>query len=319
MRGAPDGNGHFGGTGQPPLRVALIGAGGMLAQAVRQTAPEGIELLPFDLPAFDLTDPAGMAVALEPLRPQLLINCAAFTRVDACESEAERAFAVNGAGPGHLAALAQRLGATLVHLSTDFVFSGAARRPYCEEDAPGPLSVYGRSKLQGERAVVASGLSQYYIVRTSWLYGPGGANFVETVAHLAAEREELGIVADQQGTPTFSVDLAAALWRLVGLRGGAAAPFGLYHYSNAGCCSWYDFACAIVEQLRALGSPVRARQIRPLRTAEYPVPARRPAYSVLAKDKICHHTGIHIPDWRTSLATYLRQRHDAAAQLSRGC
>lgn len=284
-------------------RVALIGAKGMLAQMVANMAPADWELSPFDLPEFDLTDRAQVLAAMTLLQPQYIINCAAFTNVDGCEDQEALATRVNGDGPGNLAAAALAVGAVLVHISTDYVFDGSKTTPYTEEDSVCPLSAYGRSKLRGEEAIAASGLTRYFIVRTSWLYGPGGKNFVETMLRLAAERTELKVVADQFGSPTYTGDLAAAIFALL-----ETDQFGIYHFSNSGACSWHGFAEAIVELARQAGATLTAQAVLPIATADYPLPAPRPAYSVFAKDKIHRVTGLVIPQWRAALLSYLKSR-----------
>ena len=293
-------------------KIAIIGASGMLASMLRATVPETLDLHLYDLPDFNITDAKQVNAVLGELQPDVIINCAAFTQVDTCETQRELAFAVNGQGPANLAAAAKNVGAVLVHISTDFVFSGDANTPYHEEAATDPLSVYGASKLQGEQAIVNSGLTEYYIVRTSWLYGPNGPNFVETIIRLATEREELGIVADQTGTPTYTADLANAIWALIvpvtRHPSPIPAPYGIYHYSNDGVCSWYDFACEIVSQLRDDNVSLKVKKIKPITTDEYPVPAKRPAYSVMSKEKIVAATGMNIPLWQESLKTYLNNR-----------
>ncbi|MDY0189366.1 MAG: dTDP-4-dehydrorhamnose reductase [Desulfuromonas sp.] len=293
-------------------KIAIIGANGMLASMLREIAPETIELYPFDLPEFNITDAEQVYEVLGELQPQAIVNCAAFTQVDNCETQQELAFAVNGQGPANLATTAKKIGSVLVHISTDFVFAGDEKKPYSEEATSVPLSVYGASKLQGEQAIVNSGLDKYYIVRTSWLYGPNGPNFVETIIRLAQEREELGIVADQTGTPTYTADLANAIWilLLVVNNGGTSisAPYGIYHYSDAGVCTWYDFAREIVRQLRQNGAVLKVKHIKPITTAEYPLPAIRPAYSVMSKEKIVAATGVIVPAWQESLRKYLINR-----------
>ncbi|MDW7643571.1 MAG: dTDP-4-dehydrorhamnose reductase [Desulfuromonadales bacterium] len=295
--------------------IALIGSNGMLATMLKRVFPASWEIHAFDLPEFDITGAAQVREVMAQLRPDVIINCAAFTKVDLCESEQETAFKVNGQGPGNLAEAAHQVGAVLVHISTDFVFAGDKTTPYTEDDAVGPQSVYGRSKLEGEVAIIDSPLERYYIVRTSWLYGPGGPNFVETIARLAAEREELGIVADQHGTPTFTGDLAEAIIRLLALEATPHPspltpqnPYGLYHFSNEGECTWYDFACEIVTQLRERGAGLKAKTIKPLRTEEFPVPAKRPSYSVLSKEKYKRTTGTKVPEWKRSLRKYFDNR-----------
>lgn len=289
-------------TGQ---RLALIGANGMLARMVRSKAPQGYEIFPFDLPDFDLSDRAQVLAEMARLQPAVIVNCAAFTDVDGCETQEELATRVNGVGPGYLAEAAKASGAVLVHISTDYVFAGDKGAPYLETDPTGPLSAYGRSKLAGEQAIMASGLTRYFILRTSWLYGPGGKNFVETILRLAAERDELRVVADQHGSPTYTGDLAGAIYQLLTL---PTPAYGIYHLSNLGECSWHGFAEAIVALARQAGEPLKVTQLVPIRTEDYPLPARRPAWSVFSKEKYLNVTGKTLPHWRKSLEHYLRER-----------
>ncbi|OGR31041.1 MAG: dTDP-4-dehydrorhamnose reductase [Desulfuromonadales bacterium GWC2_61_20] len=293
------------------MKLALIGSNGMLARKVRELAPVGSELHGFDLPEFDLTDRAQVLAAMARLKPTVIINCAAFTNVDGCETQEDLATRVNGAGPGYLAEAAQAVGAVLVHISTDYVFAGDQTSPYREDDPTTPLSAYGRSKLAGEKAIVASGLARYFIVRTSWLYGPGGKNFVETMLRLAVERDELRVVADQFGSPTYTGDLAAAIFRLLAL---SSPAYGIYHLADLGECSWHGFAEAIVELARLHGEPVKALRVLPIATSDYPLPAPRPAYSVFNKEKYLAATGAALPHWRDSLDSYFRER----SQLKKG-
>ena len=289
-------------------RLALIGSQGMLASAVLGCAGEDWEVSALDLPGFDLTEPGLVRSVLEEFAPVVIVNCAAYTNVDGAETETALAMRVNGDGPGHLALVARRLGAVLVHISTDYVFDGTQQRPYREDDPVAPISAYGRSKLAGERAILASGLERYFIMRTSWLYGPNGRNFVETIVRLAKEREELRIVADQVGSPTYTADLAKAIFRLLAVAGDGR--YGIYHYANAGQCSWYEFAVEIVDLLQRRGVPLKVRRVVPISTAEYPLPAPRPPYSVFSRDKLAAATGLTIPGWRESLAEYLALRTD---------
>jgi len=276
----------------------------MLAGMVKKFAPAGCRIAEFDLPDFDLTNCDQVMTVLRAGGFDTIINCAAYTHVDGCEAEEALATRVNGDGPGFLAEAAQASGATLVHVSTDYVFSGTSAVPYTEDAPVGPQTAYGRSKLAGEKAILNSGLPRYFIVRTSWLFGPGGKNFVETILRLAGERDELGIVADQVGSPTFTADLAAAMFRLLETR-----AYGLYHFANSGHCSWFEFAGEIVRQAQAQGCLARAPLIKPLTTDAYPLPARRPAYSVLATDKLRATTGIKIPAWQDALTHYLALRN----------
>ena len=289
------------------MRIALIGCNGMLARKVRELAPAGVDLHGYDLPEFDLTERSQVLAEMERYKPTVIVNCAAFTNVDACESQEELATRVNGAGPGYLAETAKTLGAVLVHISTDYVFAGDKVSPYLETDPTGPLSAYGRSKLAGEQAIVASGLSRYFILRTSWLYGPGGKNFVETMLRLAAERDELRVVADQIGSPTYTGDLAQGIFRLLALP-AASENYGLYHFSNLGETSWHGFAEEIINKSRILGVPCQVKRVMPIKTSDYPLPANRPAYSVFAKEKYLQRTGAFIPHWQESLNLYLDER-----------
>ena len=288
-------------------RLALIGANGMLARKVRELAPAGFAISNYDLPEFDLTDRAQVLAEMERLQPAVIVNCAAFTNVDGCETQEELATRVNGAGPGYLAAAAKAVGAILVHISTDYVFSGDKGTPYLESDPTAPISAYGRSKLAGEEAIAASGLERYFILRTSWLYGPGGKNFVETMLRLAAERDELRVVADQVGSPTYTGDLAQAIYRLLVV---ADRPdvFGVYHLADLEECSWHGFAETIVTLAKEAGEPLRATRVTPIRTDEFPLPAPRPAYSVFSKEKYLTATGATLPHWQESLKKYLKER-----------
>ena len=246
------------------------------------------------------------------MRPEVIINCAAYTNVDRCESDQALAEKVNGTAVGYLAGAAKRVDATLVHISTDYVFDGEKSSPYVEEDHTNPQSVYGSSKLVGEQAIISSGLEKYFIVRTSWLYGPGGNNFVETIIRLAKDREELGIVADQVGSPTYTGDLAAAVFALLksasNPRSPTPSPYGLYHFSNEGHCSWYEFATKIATVARANGEQLKVEKINPIKTEDYPLPAKRPAFSVFSKEKYSRITGKLVPLWKESLQKYFAER-----------
>jgi dTDP-4-dehydrorhamnose reductase len=288
-------------------RLALIGANGMLARKVNELAPAGYELHCFDLPEFDIADRNRVLALMARLHPAVIINCAAYTNVDGAESDELLAMRINGAGPANLALAAKQVGATLVHVSTDYVFDGTKTEPYLENDPVAPRSAYGRTKLAGEQSIIESGLTNFYLIRTSWLYGPGGKNFVETIVRLATEREELRIVDDQIGSPTYTADLAQAIFALL-LAGEDRAPHGIYHYANEGQASWYEFACAIVALMQQQNVPVKARRVLPIKTEEYPLPAQRPAYSVFSKAKFKAATGAVVPGWRESLATYMELR-----------
>lgn len=288
-------------------KLALMGANGMLAGMVKQVAPSAYDITSFDLAELDITDREMVLSAMKNLRPHVIVNCAAYTNVDGCETNDELALRVNGSGPGYLAEAALETGSTLVHISTDYVFAGDKTEPYSESDPTGPISSYGRSKLEGEKAILDSGLSSFFIIRTSWLYGPGGKNFVETILRLAGEREELRIVSDQHGSPTYTEDLANAIFFLLETE-EAQGTYGIYHFSNTGSCSWYEFAEEIVRLARLNKLPVKVESIKPIRTEDYPLPAKRPYYSVFSKQKYEKITGRTIPEWRESLVKYFAVR-----------
>ncbi|WP_429885824.1 dTDP-4-dehydrorhamnose reductase [Geoalkalibacter halelectricus] len=296
---------------RPPL--LLTGAGGMLGSMLQARTPAIYDLHPCTHADLDITDADQVEALVLRLRPQVIVNCAAFARVDACEASRELALLVNGEGPGILARAAHKVGAVLVHFSTDYVFDGCYRHPYVEEDATAPLSVYGLSKLRGEQAIQESGLERYFIIRTSWLYGPDGPNFVETIIRLAQEREELRIVDDQIGCPTYTRDLVLAAFRLLDVPRHSdldhhSSPYGTFHFAGEGQCSWFEFAEVIVTLLRHHGQDLAVKRILPISTADYPLPAARPAWSVLSTAKYQRVTGAAIPHWRQSLKDYFEAR-----------
>lgn len=277
------------------MKALITGAGGQLGQALIAAAPEGWTPRAPLRAELDIGDAAAVAAAVDDFAPDLIFNAAAYTAVDRAESERDLAFRINGDGAGHLAAAAARRGVRLVHVSTDFVFDGESGRPYRPTDPTAPLGVYGASKLAGEVAV-AEACPEALIVRTAWVYGARGANFLNTMLRLMASRPELGVVADQIGAPTSTASLAGALWRLADL--GAA---GVWHYTDAGVASWYDFAQAIAEEALAAGVLGSAAAVKPITTADYPTPARRPAYSVLDKTATFALLGEAAPHWRVGL------------------
>ena len=238
---------------------------------------------------------------LADLRPSVVINAAAYTAVDRAESEQAAAFAVNADGPGHLARACAGLGARLIHVSTDFVFSGNACHPYQPADPTGPVSVYGESKLAGEQQVREALGEQSVIVRTAWVYSRVGHNFVKTMLRLMAERDSLSVVADQVGTPTWARGLAEALWRIV----DKPEIAGTLHWTDAGVASWYDFAVAIAEEAHAQGLLARPVAVKPIATADYPTPAARPAWSVLDKTASWQQLGCDGMHWREALRAML--------------
>ncbi|CAG0963690.1 dTDP-4-dehydrorhamnose reductase [Burkholderiales bacterium] len=285
--------------------ILVTGAAGQLGcELVHALAPLG-EVVGVDRAQLDLADPGAIVATVRRVKPALIVNAGAYTSVDLAEKEPALAEAVNGVAPGVLAEEAKRAGALLVHWSTDYVFDGAAGAPY-DEDAPArPLSSYGRSKLAGERAVAASG-ARALVFRTSWVYGRRGRNFLLTMQRLAAERPEIRVVDDQTGVPNWCRDLARATARLAshGLP-WLAERGGLYHMSARGSTTWYGFA-------RAILAGVASARVVPITSAEYPTPARRPAYGVLGTARFERTFGFALPDWHTSLAECLASDPDPA-------
>jgi len=275
--------------------ILLTGAAGQLGFELARLLPAHGEVQALDRAALDLADADAVAAAVRRIEPQIIVNAAGYTAVDRAESEPALADAVNARAPAVLAAEAKRLDALLIHYSTDYVFDGMSGQPYREQDPMHPLNVYGSSKLAGERAIAASGVA-HLILRTSWIYGWRGQNFLLTMRRLAATRDELRVVADQFGVPNWSRVLAEATAGLVA-RGAAAlaAKSGVYHLSGRGRASWFDFA-------RAIFDDADRPRVVPITTAEYPTPARRPASAVLATAKFEEAFGIVLPDWREMLA-----------------
>lgn len=276
-------------------KILLTGASGQIGfELARMLAPHG-EVIATDRASLDLADPDAIVAAVRGAKPALVVNAGAYTAVDRAETEPGLAQAINGRAPGILAEEAKRQGAVLIHYSTDYVFDGARTAPYPEDAPTAPLNVYGATKLEGEHAVAAAD-AHALVFRTSWVYGLRGRNFLLTVRRLAAERDELSIVADQIGVPNWSRELAEATVRIVatGLP-AVAARAGLYHMSATGCASWHEFASAIV------GDAKKPRVV-PISTADYPTPARRPAYGVLATKRFEATFGFGLPEWRAVLA-----------------
>lgn len=277
------------------MKALIVGAGGQLAVELEHTAPPEASVTSLGISDLDIADGAATMATVERLKPDLILNAAAYTAVDRAETEVDLAFAANRDGPANLARAATATGAKLVHVSTDFVFSGEAGRPYPPSAPTEPLGVYGLSKRDGEVAVTELA-PDALIVRTAWVYSAGGANFVKTMLRLMATRDEVRVVADQIGTPTCAADLARAIWGLV-----AKDLAGMFHVTNAGVASWYDFAVAIEEEARSAGLLQREVTVVPIRTIDYPTPARRPAFSVLDCSETWAVLGAPAPHWRVAL------------------
>lgn len=293
------------------MKIIITGAKGQLgSDLVPRLNMAGHEVIGFGSKELDITSAEQTLKAVKDLSPECIINCGAYTKVDLAEKEKESAFAVNQTGAANLADAAEAAGAALIHVSTDFVFDGDKATPYSETDKTNPLSIYGASKLAGEEEIIKR-TDKHFIVRTSWLYGTGGNNFVKTILRLAAERESLRIVYDQAGSPTWTADLASALLNIVKSVETGEKKYGVYHYSNEGVASWYDFAHMILEET-ARRADFKCRNLEPILTSEYPTPARRPAYSVFNKSKIKKEFGISIPHWRVSLRGMINELYGGA-------
>jgi dTDP-4-dehydrorhamnose reductase len=287
-------------------RWLVTGAAGMLGRDLTDLLrARGEEFTPLARVDLDITDPAAVAKAVSLVKPDVVVNCAAWTAVDAAEEHEEAAFAINAGGPVNLAAACASVGALLVHPSTDYVFDGHASVPYAEDAPTAPSGAYGRTKLAGEQAVRAALPDASYIVRTAWLYGAHGKNFVKTMLRLARNGTSPGVVADQHGQPTWTADVAAQIYALI----DNAAPAGTYHATSSGQTTWFGFAEEVFTLYQGQGQgqgqdedPERQRLTpRPITTADYPTPAKRPAYSVLGHDA-WHAAGISpISDWKDAL------------------
>ena len=282
------------------MKVVIVGAKGQLGRTLTQTVPRGAQCLALDLPEFDIVDAATVAAMVADARPDVIVNAAAYTAVDRAEQEADVAFGVNADGPRNLARAAAKGRIRLIHVSTDYVFDGTACSPYAPDAPCSPLGVYGRSKRQGE-IHVQSTWDDVVIVRTSWLYSSHGSNFLRTMLNLMGTRDELKVVADQVGGPTSAATLAAAIWAAVEHR----QLRGIYHWSDAGVASWYDFAVAIQEEALARDLLPKAILIRPIGTVDYPTPAKRPAYSVLDCRSAWRDLNMAPMHWRAALRQVL--------------
>lgn len=288
------------------MKILLAGINGQLGQELHPMLVKLGDVTWVDRETLDLSQPDMIRQVIAEVKPDLIVNACAYTAVDKAESEPDLAMAVNGSGVGILAAEALKLGARLIHVSTDYVFDGSQSHPYQETDPTNPIGVYGKSKLAGEEAIQQVG-GDYIIVRTAWVYGVGGVgNFVKTMLRLGSSRDELRVVTDQVGSPTWTKDLAEAIVCMI----QNSPESGIYHYTNSGVCSWYDFAIAIFEEAKALGFPLQVQRVVPITTAEYPTPAKRPAYSVLSHRKISAVIGTHPPHWRQSLRLMLKDYQD---------
>lgn len=278
------------------MKVLVTGVGGQLGWDVcRQLEARGVQVRGTGSAQLDITDANAVSAALDDYRPDAVIHCAAYTKVDQAEDEAERCLAVNGDGTRNIAAACKRVGAKLAYLSTDYVFPGTGEGFYETGDPTGPLGVYGASKLAGEQAVQET-LEQAFIVRISWVFGKNGNNFVKTMLRLAASRDTVGVVCDQVGSPTYTADLAALLCDMI-----ATERYGVYHATNEGVCSWAEFAQEI---FRIAGTGTRVERIS---TEDYPAKAKRPLNSRMSKASLDAAGFARLPDWKDALKRYLEE------------
>lgn len=289
------------------MKVLVIGDRGQLGRELtRQAIGLEMECRGCDLAEIDITDRDSVVRVVNNPGVSIVINAAAYTAVDKAESEPEAAFAVNRDGAAHLAETCRKAGLPLIQVSTDYVFNGKKKAPYLETDQMAPLGVYGRSKAAGEEAV-SSILKEHVTVRTAWLYGVYGHNFVKTILRLARERESISVVDDQFGGPTFASDLAGGLLEIARqIVEGKKEPWGSFHYCGRGKTSWHGFASEIVKEAGAY-EQLKVREIKPIPTSEYPTPARRPAYSVLDCSRLKATFGLEPPFWKDSLAEMLKR------------
>jgi dTDP-4-dehydrorhamnose reductase len=277
------------------MRLLVTGGAGMLGRAVTDAASRlGHDVVSLSRAELDITDPDLVDRLVAAAQPRAVVNCAAWTDVDAAEAHEARATAVNGAGAGNVARAAAEIGARVVHVSTDYVFDGLKQAPWVESDPVGPVGAYGRSKLAGEREVAAA-TPRHAIVRTAWLFGAGGRNFVDTMLDLCRERDEVSVVTDQVGNPTWTVHLADALVELAERNGDV----GVFHAAAAGWCSWYELAVEVFDRAGA------SCRVRPTTTERFPRPARRPAYSVLGTER---DDGPVLPPWQEGVEAYLASK-----------
>jgi dTDP-4-dehydrorhamnose reductase len=278
-------------------RILLTGRTGQVGWELQRTLACLGELTCFDSRSMDLNDSAAIGSGVERARPDIIVNAAAYTQVDKAESDRDAAHRINAIAPGLLAEHAERLGAIMVHYSTDYVFDGTGEHRWSEDDAPNPLNVYGETKLAGEQAV-ASVCARHLVLRTSWVYGTRGANFLLTMRRLMQERDALNIVNDQVGSPTWSRMIAEATSQVLTLvNAGCNDAWGIYHLTSSGSGSWFDFASAIREH----GDGAYRAELSPIPTSAYPTPATRPLNSRLSNHKLRETFGIALPDWRDAL------------------
>lgn len=316
------------------LKILLIGKTGQVGADLAALLPSLGEVVGLDRNELDLRKLDEIRGRILEARPNVIVNAAGYTAVDQAETDEDLAIAINAKAPAVMAEAAKQIGAALVHYSTDYVFDGLKGAPYTEEDAANPINAYGRTKLEGERAIQAAGVP-HLIFRCSWVYATRGKNFLLSILRLATEREELRIVRDQKGAPTWSREIAAATARVLRQLFNATdaarsieRATGIYHMTAAGETTWYDFARAILEEAAFIptttpwfasatqGRPLIAKRVVPIATSEYPTPARRPPYSVLSNARLSNAFGLQLPEWRAQLREAFRETEDIQKGLS---
>ncbi len=285
------------------LTVLVTGSYGQLGSEIRDLAIQfpGFEFLFHDVDTLDITDFESLSIFFQEHPIHYIINCASYTQVDRAEEDPETAYLINASGCENIAKLADSHSSRLIHISTDYVFDGLKGKPYLEEDIPNPLSVYGKSKLAGEKHALQ--YADNMVIRTSWLYSSHGSNFVKKINTLSQQKKLLSVVNDQVGSPTYAHDLAHAILTILSSTATGECTWqpGIYHYSNEGSCSWYELALAIVKANRS------KCEVIPVKTDEYPLPASRPVCSILSKEKIKSQYRIKIPEWQESLSVCMQK------------
>lgn len=304
------------------MKILITGKGGQLAWELEQTVPNNLDIVSFDAEQLDITNQAKVNEILIAYSPDVVINAAAYTAVDKAETDKETAYAVNEKGSEYLAIACKEINAQLIHVSTDFVFDGTKTTPYQTADTPNPINVYGDSKLQGDLKISQILGDQAAIIRTAWVYSAHGNNFVKTMLRLMAEKDQLGIVYDQVGTPTWAKGLARMIWALVAKSSDlskyhdsgieeqdvlnlSTSSTPIYHWTDAGVASWYDFAVAIQELALKKGMLDKAIPIRPIPASSYPTPAKRPSFSVIDKASTEKASGVETTHWQQQLSAMM--------------
>ncbi|MGI0481282.1 dTDP-4-dehydrorhamnose reductase [Geminocystis sp. CENA526] len=291
-------------------KILLFGSQGQVGTELTYTLPHIGDLIKFDRTSLDLTNEEKLRETIHTIKPDIIVNSSAYTAVDKAESELNLAYQINSIVPQIMAQESAKIKAKLIHISTDYVFDGKANTPYLETDLTNPLGVYGKSKLAGEENIKQN-TDNYIILRTAWVYGVyGKGNFLKTMMRLAKEREEIKVVIDQIGCPTYAEDIALVINKLISQLSNEKNSQKTYHFTNLGVCSWYDFAVNIIKLARKLGYDLTVKEILPISTSEYPTPAKRPAYSVLNTRKISQDLDFIPTYWQDSLTKYFEKISD---------